>query len=272
MKKGGQPCESSSDLQQFVCAASHDLREPLRIITGFLGLLQERCHDQLPAAASGWITQAVDAATRMEALIDDLLAYSRADSGNLEMVPTSAEQALDSALANLRLSLAEAGARITRERLPTVSADGIQLSQLFQNLIGNAIKFRSKEQPCEIHIGTRGDRGRWVLSVSDNGIGIPARQFDRIFQVFQRLHGRGRYPGTGIGLAICKRIVERHGGRIWVESTIGKGSTFSFSLPKSGKARARVKTGPAPQGGAGRAGTPSSRAVTSAPRRSTDAE
>ncbi|MBZ5497408.1 MAG: hypothetical protein LAP85_13485 [Acidobacteriia bacterium] len=222
---------SNKDLGQFVYAASHDLQEPLRNISGFLDLLLERFGAQLDGKAREYIGYAVDSANRMSDLINDLLAYSRVDRRRREFGPTDASGPLSAALANLRTSIREAGATITHDSLPTVSGDETQLTQLFQNLIGNAIKFRKANQPCEIHVGAERRRGRWVISVRDNGIGIAPDQHERVFQIFRRLHPRGEYPGTGIGLAICKRIVERHGGRIWVESQPGVGSTFHFTLP-----------------------------------------
>ncbi len=221
---------SNQDLEQFAYVASHDMQEPLRAVTGFLELLKSRYQGQLDAKADTWILHAVDGARRMSALIDDLLAYSRVDRQDPKPVCTSAQGALNSALDNLRSSIAETGAIISHDDLPSVWMDSLQLVLLFQNLIGNAVKFRCAGRRCEIHVGACREGSRWVLSVRDNGIGIPAKQFDRIFLVFQRLHSRGKYPGTGIGLAICKKIVERHGGRIWVESVLGEGSTICFAL------------------------------------------
>ena len=223
--------QSNKDLEYFATVASHDLQEPLRVVTSYLGLLQERYRDKLDAAADEFIAFAVDGAERMSSLIDGLLVYSRVDSKGRAPAATSAQVALEGALANLRPGIEEAGASVTHDELPTVLADGRQLVQVFQNLVGNAVKFRREGAPCEIRIGARREGGEWVLSVGDNGIGIPAGKFEHIFLIFQRLHTREKYPGTGIGLAICKRIVERHGGRVWVESTLGTGSTFFFTLP-----------------------------------------
>jgi light-regulated signal transduction histidine kinase (bacteriophytochrome) len=159
-----------------------------------------------------------------------LLAYSRIDASGKQPGVISCQEALDGALANLGAAIAESGARVTHDTLPSVVADSGQIVQLFQNLVGNAIKFRREGVTPQIHVGARRDGDKWVLAVKDNGIGIAADQFDRVFAIFQRLHGREKYPGTGIGLAICKKIVERHGGRIWVESTIGESTTFHFAL------------------------------------------
>jgi len=201
------------------------------MVTGFLGLVQERYQGQLDAKAERWIFHAMDGARRMSTLIDDLLAFSRVDRTDLDLLPTSALKALNRALVNLRAGIVAAGAKTTHDSLPMVLADRTQLAQLFQNLIGNALKFKHQDRPCEIHVGARRADAQWVFSIRDNGIGIPAEQFERIFLIFQRLHPRSKHPGTGIGLAICKRIVERLGGRIWVESTLGEGSTFFFTLP-----------------------------------------
>jgi light-regulated signal transduction histidine kinase (bacteriophytochrome) len=167
----------------------------------------------------------------MSQLITDLLAYSRVGRGADTSHPIDANAALASALANLQGSIRESGATVTHDDLPTVKADSTQLMQLLQNLVGNAVKFRSPERPCQVHVGAEMREGRWVFYIRDNGIGIDPRQHERVFVIFQRLHTREQYAGTGIGLAICKKIVERHGGRIWVESKPGEGSTFFFALP-----------------------------------------
>jgi len=225
---------SNQDLEQFAYVASHDLQEPLRTVTGFVGLLRERYGGKLDARADEYIGMAVDGAERMSQLIRDLLAYSRVGTAGKEPRPAASEDSLRKALANLRISISEQDAGVTRDPLPVVMADATQLVQVFQNLIGNAIKFRRKDVSPQVHVGARRDGGQWVLSVSDNGIGILPDQYDRIFKVFQRLHGRHEYPGTGIGLAISKKIVERHGGRIWVESKVGEGTTFYFTLTDAG--------------------------------------
>jgi light-regulated signal transduction histidine kinase (bacteriophytochrome) len=212
------------------------LQEPLRMVTSFVGLLADRYRGQLGADADEFIGYAVEGAKRMQQLILDLLEYSRVGTRGQSLQPTDANAALDEALWNLGLAIEDAGATVTHDPLPTVWADPVQLSQLLQNLIGNAIKFRGSEPP-RIHIGVRATfevsetSKVWEFAVRDNGIGIDPQFFERIFVIFQRLHNRAAYPGTGIGLAICKKIVERHGGRIWVESAPGQGSTFYFTLP-----------------------------------------
>ncbi len=222
---------SNEELQQFAYIASHDLQEPLRMVTSYLQLLERRYNDQLDDDAREFIAYAVDGAVRMKALINDLLAYSRVEKGEQTFESVDAEAAFKQTLANLSAAIEESGATITHDDpLPNVQADHAQLVQLFQNLIGNAIKFRS-ERPPEIHVGVQRADGCHHFSVRDNGIGIEADYLERIFVVFQRLHGTSEYSGTGIGLAICKKVVERHGGRIWVESTPQVGTTFHFTLP-----------------------------------------
>lgn len=222
---------SNLDLEQFAYVASHDLQEPLRAVGGYIRLLQHRFPENLDPKAIGYINGAVEGATRMERLITDLLAFSRVGTRGGALAPISLNSPLDEALANLQASIKTAQAAVAFDPLPTLAADAGQMAQLFQNLIGNAIKFRG-EQPPQIHVGARQEPGRWVLWVRDNGIGIEPQYYQRIFQIFQRLHTRKHYPGTGIGLAICKKIVERHGGAIWVESQPGQGSTFFFALPE----------------------------------------
>jgi PAS domain S-box-containing protein len=221
---------SNTDLEQFANVASHDLQEPLRTISGFLKLLQDRYEAQLDDRAREYIRHAVTGAGRMSQLVSDLLAYSRVQRHGRKLESTDANHALATVLVNLRSSIEECSAEITHDNLPVIKADRTQFMQLLQNLIGNAIKFRQDGKQPRIHVGAVSREGDWVFSVRDNGIGIPQNQFDRIFMIFQRLHTREAYPGTGIGLAICKRIVHRHGGRIWVESTPGGGSTFFFTL------------------------------------------
>jgi light-regulated signal transduction histidine kinase (bacteriophytochrome) len=221
---------SNLDLEQFAYVASHDLQEPLRAVGGYVRLLDRNLSKSLDARTREFMTGAIDGAVRMERLIEDLLAYSRVGSRGREFAPAELDVVLEQALANLRSSIASAQAIVTREPLPKLAVDSTQLIQVFQNLIGNALKFRG-EAPPAIHVGASQQDGRWVISVRDNGIGIDPAFFGKIFQLFQRLHTRKRYPGTGIGLAVCKRVIERHGGTIWVESQLGKGATFYFSIP-----------------------------------------
>lgn len=224
---------SNEELQQFASVASHDLQEPLRMVASYTQLLEKRYKDALDADAKEFIQFAVDGATRMQRLIDDLLAYSRVGSRNKPFEPTDCQAVLEQAIDDLGIAIEETDAVITHDELPTVLADEFQLEQLFQNLIGNAIKFRSSQAP-RIHVSARQEADEWVFSVRDNGIGIDPLYNDKILEIFQRLHGRDKYPGTGIGLAICKRIAERHGGRIWVDSEVDKGSIFYFTIPVMG--------------------------------------
>lgn len=221
---------SNAELEQFAYVASHDLQEPLRMISSYLQLLAGRYRGRLDRDADEFIAYAVDGATRLQSLINDLLAYSRVGTRGHERVPVSAEDLLANALANLQFAREESGAVITHDPLPLICGDPLQLAMVFQNLLGNAIKFRSDELPC-IHVGVQQESGEWVFSVRDNGIGFDPKFAERIFIIFQRLNSREAYPGTGIGLAICKRIILRHGGRIWVDSERGKGSVFYFTLP-----------------------------------------
>ncbi len=223
---------SNADLEQFAYVASHDLQEPLRAVVSFLQLVERRVGETLDPEALRFVGRSIDAAGRMQALIQDLLAYSRVDRLGQPFALVSLDSVLERALANLKVAIDESGARIVRpEKLPSVRADATQLAQVFQNLIGNAIKFKGERIP-EILIGIAADGSEWVISVADNGIGIDPKFFDRIFIIFQRLHSRRHYEGTGIGLSICKKIVERHDGRMWVESQPGGGSRFCFSLTK----------------------------------------
>jgi PAS domain S-box-containing protein len=224
---------SNRELQQFAHVASHDLQEPLRMVSSYLQLLEQRYQGQLDEAASEYIAFAVDGAARMQALIRDLLAYSRVGTHGEPFEPTDCQVVLEQVLRDLQVTIEKSGAVITHDPLPVVRGDATQLGQLLQNLIGNALKFRG-QRPPEIHVGVERRGNEWVFVVRDNGIGIEAQYFERIFLVFQRLHTQAEYPGTGIGLAVCKRIVERHGGRTWVESEPGQGATFYFTLPDQG--------------------------------------
>ena len=227
---------SNRELEQFAYITSHDLQEPLRQVRSFVQLLRDRHQDKLAGDALEYMKFIYDGAARMSDLVHDLLAFSRVGAKERKPQPVSCTAALQDALAGLQASLTEARAVVTHDELPTVSADPRQLTQLFQNLIGNAVKFRRDGAAPEIHVGARRDGANWLLSVRDNGIGIDPEHFERIFMVFQRLHTREKYPGTGIGLAICKKIVEQHGGRIWLESEPGRGTTFYFALPEKGVA------------------------------------
>jgi len=222
--------------------ASHDLQEPLRMIASYTQLLDRRYSDQLDKDAREFIGYAVEGATRMQVLINDLLAYSRLGTRGKPFAPTDCNEVLGRALDNLKFAIQDAKATVTAGNLPTVMGDGTQLTQLLQNLISNAVKFRAAAPP-DVHIDAElkpvpadvqepdGPQSEWVFSVRDNGIGIEPQYFERIFVIFQRLHTREQYPGTGIGLAICKKITERHGGRIWVESVPEQGATFFFTVP-----------------------------------------
>jgi signal transduction histidine kinase len=221
---------SNTELQQFASVASHDLTEPLRMITSYLELLDSRAHGKLGAEEQEFIGYAVDGARRMQTLIHDLLEYARVDTRGRPLEPTNCERVLETVLANLKLAASENQAVIEHEPLPTVVGDSIQLAQVFQNLLGNAIKFHGNAPP-RIHIGARRNNGEWLFHVKDNGIGIDPKNFSRIFVLFQRLHTRQEYAGTGMGLAICKKIIERHGGRIWAESKPREGTTFFFTIP-----------------------------------------
>jgi PAS domain S-box-containing protein len=220
---------SNDDLEQFAYVASHDLKQPLRAVSGFLGVLREHCGGKLDQEAMRYIARALEATERMRELIDDLLAYARVGTRGRDFKNVECANVLDMAIENLAAAIQESGGVVTRDPLPTVKGDALQLVSLFQNLIGNALKFR-RETPPRIHVSAERNDRVWRFSIRDNGIGIDPQHYERIFRVFQRLHPRAEYPGTGIGLAISKRIVERHGGRIWVESVPGQGTTFSFCL------------------------------------------
>ena len=221
---------SNADLQQFAYVASHDLLEPLRTVSNYVQLLQRRYENQLDAKADKFIAYAVDGTARMHTLLQDLLKFSRVGTRGKEFVPTNAESVFDQVVASLRMAIKENGAVISHDPLPVVIADDVQLSQLFQNLIANAVKFHGEEPP-QVHVSAQQQDNEWIFSIQDNGIGIDPRFADRIFEIFHQLHGRADYSGSGMGLAICKKVVERHGGRIWMESEPGEGSTFYFTLP-----------------------------------------
>ncbi len=220
---------SNQELEQFAYVVSHDLREPLRMVISFTNLLSQRYSERLDSEADKIIGFAVDGATRMEELIGDLLTYSRIGSQKIDFKPVNCNDVLDQVLSNLQLVIKETQAQIQRDSLPSILGDKIQLVQLWQNLIANALKYHGEELPI-VEIGATAELDRWLFWVKDNGIGIEPEYSDRIFQVFQRLHTRQEYPGTGTGLAICHKIIERHGGKIWVESELGQGCTFYFTL------------------------------------------
>jgi signal transduction histidine kinase len=222
---------SNADLEQFAYIASHDLQEPLRMVSSYMGLLARRYQGQLDETALKYIQFAVDGAARMQTLIYDLLSYSRAGTQALEKTRMSSEAALVRALENLQVSISESGAVIRHDQLPVVEADETKLTQVIQNLVGNAIKFRKPGAAPEVSIGASCDGQQWTFEVRDNGIGFDPKYNDRIFEVFQRLHAGNTYAGNGIGLAICRRIIEHHGGKLWAESEAGVGSKFFFTLP-----------------------------------------
>jgi signal transduction histidine kinase len=233
LQRSEELARSNAELEQFAYVASHDLQEPLRMVASYTQLLAERYHGKLDADADEFIEFAVAGARRMQELILDLLAYGRIGTRGHEFRMTSSEAALSAALQNLGLAIRESDAVIRSGPLPTVWADSVQLQQVFQNLLGNAIKFRHSRRP-EIQVSGEESGAEWHFCVADNGIGIEPQHADQIFQVFHQLHAREEYPGTGIGLPICKKIAERHGGRIWVESQPGHGATFHFTISKSG--------------------------------------
>jgi len=225
---------NNNELRQFAYVASHDLQEPIRMVTTFCDLIRKDYGDQMDERSSEWFEFVVEGGKRMHDLVQDLLDYSRVESQVRPFREVDLNRLVTNVLANLRSSIRDTGAVIEVGELPTVVGDAPQLAQLLQNLISNAIKFQ-ENQPPRVVISAQESPGQWVVSVRDEGIGIAPEMHERIFDIFRRLHGRERFPGTGIGLSICRRVAERHGGTIWVESQAGKGSTFSFSLPKGSR-------------------------------------
>lgn len=221
---------SNAELEQFAYVASHDLQEPLRMVASYTQLLEKRYSEKLDDTAREYIDFAVDGVGRMRALINDLLMYSRVGRRQKALEAVNTDDVLQRALSNLKIAIEESKAKIVVDSLPVVNGDEIQLLQLFQNLIANAMKFRNEDKLPQVAIGAVRNQREWVFSIADNGIGIEEQFSERIFEIFQRLHTREKYSGTGIGLAICRKIVERHGGKIWVESEIGKGTTIFFSI------------------------------------------
>ena len=221
---------SNRELEQFAYVASHDLQEPLRMVSSYVALLGRRYGGQLDDRADKYIHFAVDGANRMQRLIHDLLAYSRVGTRGAELVPTDTVPVVQETLSNLEVAIDESKAKVVYDDLPWVMGDPSQLRQLFQNIIGNALKFRSEARP-RVDVGAKFEGDQWTFSIRDNGVGFDQRYAERIFGVFKRLHRNAEIPGTGIGLAICQRIIDRHGGRIWAESELGEGSCFYFTLP-----------------------------------------
>jgi len=226
-----------ADVEQFVCVASHDLQEPLRVIVSYLQLLERRSNDRLDQSGLEFLRHAMDEAARMTSLIEDLLRMFRTGAQTADFQPISAQLLLDAALLNLRAAVEESQAQVDADPLPMVVADGALLTQVFQNLIANGLKFRVPGSRPRIHITAKHSArhldGDWVFSIRDHGIGVEPEYAERIFGLFERLHPVDEYPGSGVGLAISKRIIERHGGRIWVESQPGEGSVFRFTIPAS---------------------------------------
>jgi light-regulated signal transduction histidine kinase (bacteriophytochrome) len=220
---------NQTELQQFAYIISHDLNEPLRTMSSFVSLLARQYQGKLDKTADEYIGFVTEGSQRMQGMITDLLAYTRAGGQDLTLAPVDSEELLARVLTDLQIAITETKAEITYDSLPTIQGDAMQLGQVLQNLIGNALKFRGQAPP-RIHVSAVKEGGSWRFSIRDNGIGIDPHQAERIFRAFQRLHTLGEYPGTGMGLAICKKIVERHGGRIWVESKPGEGSSFHFTI------------------------------------------
>jgi light-regulated signal transduction histidine kinase (bacteriophytochrome) len=232
-QRTGDLTRSNEELEQFAYVASHDLQEPLRMVSSYTNLLAEDLGDSLGDDARRYLDFAHDGAVRMQQLVTDLLQYSRVGRADTVRQRVDCDQLVETATVDLQEAISAAGATVTHDPLPPVIGVKTELRQLFTNLIGNAVKFRGAE-PVHVHVGAARAGPMWRFSVADNGIGIDPGQAERIFEVFKRLHTRGRYPGTGIGLAICKKVVEHHGGRIWVESQPGAGATFRFTLPAPG--------------------------------------
>jgi PAS domain S-box-containing protein len=229
--KAAELARSNAELEHFAYVASHDLQQPLCTVESYLLHLKQQCKGKLDAEANESIAYAVDGSSKMRALLSGLLEYSRVNTQGNPLEPTNSAVVFNQVIANLKALIKTSGAVVTRDPLPMVMADNVQLIRLFQNLIANAIKFRGEEPP-RVHVSARQGKEEWIFSIRDNGIGIPLEYAESIFEMFRRLHSETKYPGTGIGLAVCKKIVERHGGRIWVKSRSGKGSTFYFTLPK----------------------------------------
>jgi signal transduction histidine kinase len=238
---------SNQELEDFAAVASHDLQAPLRSVSGYLELLDRRYKGTLNSSGKEFISAAVNGAKQMHTMINDLLKVARIRTRGAPFVAVQCSEILDRSLRNLAADIREKGASVTYASLPAVLGDGTQLVQLFQNLIGNAVKYAADRQPV-VHVGVEQRGDDWLFSVRDNGIGIDPRHHKRIFEIFQRLHGAQEYAGTGIGLAVCRRIVERHNGRIWVESEPGKGSTFFFTLPRTSGSPDRRDDGDRDQG------------------------
>lgn len=221
---------SNEDLEHFASAAAHDLREPLIVIGGYIRRLHKKYRDVFDTDAIELVNTVTDGVSRMEKMINGLLSYARVETKGGELKWISGEKVIDSAISSIRISMEESNAVVTRDNIPDLIADEVQLSQIFQNLIGNAVKFRGKDPP-KIHVSAELKKDEWVFAVQDNSIGIAPENFEKIFGIFKRVHSKTDYSGCGIGLALCKKIVERHGGRIWVESEVGKGSVFYFTIP-----------------------------------------
>ena len=231
-KRARELAESNADLERFAYVASHDLQEPLRMVTSFLQLLNKRYKDKLDQKAHEYINYAVDGAERMKKLILDLLEYSRVNSSQIEKEEVDLDEIIEDVRFMYKKTLHDTSGVINSTTFPVVKGNKTQISQLFQNLIGNALKYRGDEPPV-VSISWEEDNKYYKFAITDNGIGIDPKFYNKIFVIFQRLHNREQYSGTGIGLAICKKIIDKHGGKIWVSSATGQGSTFYFTLPKS---------------------------------------